>query len=201
MTRATENRQRIITVTASLFNTRGYAGTSMSDVLEATGLHKGSVYLCFPSKDDLALAVFDYSVRMMLTKFDEAFQKAGARSIDQLLAFVDVYANLKDEAPFVGGCPVLNAAIESDDAYPFLRDRVAEALRQWQDLLGNIVKRGITRGEFATSTDPEQMANLIIAGIEGALMMVRLLRDPTPMRQMLEHLRGQIRALCVNPVV
>ncbi|MDX2138327.1 MAG: TetR/AcrR family transcriptional regulator, partial [Chloroflexota bacterium] len=52
MTRALENRKRIIATTASLFNTQGYAGTSMSDVLEATGLHKGSVYLCFPSKDE-----------------------------------------------------------------------------------------------------------------------------------------------------
>ncbi len=197
MTRAIENRQRIIASTAPLFNTRGYLGTSMSDVLEATGLHKGSVYLCFPSKDDLALAVFDYSVSRMLARFDEAFQQAGERSLDQLLAFVDVYASLNDQAPFVGGCPVLNAAIESDDAIPFLRDRVVAALRQWQELLSKIVQRGIVNGEFNPTTDPLQVSNLMIAGIEGALMMMRLLQDPLPMRQMLENLRGQIRSLCV----
>lgn len=197
MTRAIENRQRIIASTAPLFNTRGYLGTSMSDVLEATGLHKGSVYLCFPSKDDLAVAVFDYSVSRMLASFDEAFQQAGERSLDQLLAFIDVYASLNDQAPFVGGCPVLNAAIESDDAIPFLRDRVAAALRQWQELLSKIVQRGIVNGEFKSTTDPLQVSNLMIAGIEGALMMMRLLQDPLPMRQMLENLRGQIRALSV----
>ncbi len=119
MTRADEHRQRIIAAAAPLFNTRGYAGTSMAHVLEATGLHKGSVYLCFPSKDDLALAVFDYSVELMVKRFQKAITQAGDQAPDQLLAFIDVYANISDGLPVVGGCPVLNAAIESDDAYPF----------------------------------------------------------------------------------
>jgi AcrR family transcriptional regulator len=198
MARTDENRQRIIAAAAPLFNTRGYAGTSMSDVLEATGLHKGSVYLCFQSKDDLALAVFDYSVGLMVSRFQKAIQAAGARAPDQLMAFIDVYANLSDGLPIEGGCPVLNTAIESDDAYPFLREHVSAALLQWQSLLAEIVTRGIARGEFSEFTDANRLVTLILGGIEGALMMTRVLNDLTPMRTMLDHLKNQVRALSTH---
>jgi TetR/AcrR family transcriptional regulator, transcriptional repressor for nem operon len=195
MTRADENRQRIIAAAAPLFNTRGYAGTSMSDVLEAVGLHKGSVYLCFPSKEDLASAVFDYSAGLMLEHCQTAIEQGGARASDQLLAFIDLYTNLSDQQPIVGGCPILNAAIESDDAYPFLRERVAAALRKWQTLLKEVIEGGIARGEFSEFTDANRLAALLIAGIEGALMMTRALNDVSPMRAMVEHLKNQVRAL------
>lgn len=198
MTRLDENKQRIIAAAAPLFNTRGYAGTSMSDVLEATGLHKGSVYLCFPSKDDLALAVFDYSSRLMLGRIRKVMEQAGSRADDQLLAFIDVYAKIADHAdqsPITGGCPVMNAAIESDDAYPVLRERVAVALGNWQSLLRDVIAGGVARGEFPEFTDVNRLITLLIAGIEGSLMMSRLLSDPTPIRHMTEHLRNQVRAL------
>lgn len=167
----------------------------MSDVLAATGLHKGSVYLCFPGKDELALAVFDYSAGLMLERFRKAIGQAGPHARDQLLAFIDVYANIQDQQPAIGGCPVLNTAIESDDAYPFLRERVVAALHVWQALLKDIVSAGITRGEFQESTNADQLVALLIAGIEGALMMARVLQDREPMRFMLEHLRQQVRDL------
>ncbi len=195
MTRADENRQRIIAAAAPLFNTRGYAGTSMSDVLEATGLHKGSVYWCFPNKDDLALAVFDYSAGLMLEHIKQAMAQAGPRAADQLLAFLDVYANVSEQQPIIGGCPVLNSAIESDDAYPFLRERVAAALHDWQTCLKEVIQGGIARGEFPESTDTDRLVAVLIGGIEGALMMTRLLHDPAPMRSMLEHLKNQVCAL------
>ena len=89
----------------------------------------------------------------------------------------------------------MNAAIESDDAYPFLRDHVAAALADWQSLLAKVINRGIDSGEFPEFTDANRLANLLIASIEGALMMSRLLNDLTPMQNVLEHLKNQVRAL------
>jgi TetR/AcrR family transcriptional repressor of nem operon len=61
LSKADRTRQFIIETTASIFNTKGYAGTSMSDITEATGLTKGAVYGNFGNKEDVALAVFDYN--------------------------------------------------------------------------------------------------------------------------------------------
>ena len=54
--RGTETRRRILEVAAQAFADRGYAGTSLNDVLKASGVTKGGFYFHFPSKEALALA-------------------------------------------------------------------------------------------------------------------------------------------------
>ena len=62
MTKAERTRQFIIETTAPIFNSKGYEGTSISDITAATGLTKGSVYGNFKDKNELAAAVFDYNL-------------------------------------------------------------------------------------------------------------------------------------------
>src|ERR1700740_3646198 len=54
-------RRRIVEQSAAVFNQRGYSGTSMSELMAATGLEKGGLYRHFASKQDLAAAAFDYA--------------------------------------------------------------------------------------------------------------------------------------------
>ncbi len=61
MNKAERTKQFIIEQTASIFNKKGYAGTSLQDITAATSLTKGSIYGNFGGKDDVALAVFDYT--------------------------------------------------------------------------------------------------------------------------------------------
>src|ERR1700743_3353151 len=53
-TRGEATRRRIVKQSAAVFNRRGYSGTSMSELMEATGLEKGGLYRHFASKEDLA---------------------------------------------------------------------------------------------------------------------------------------------------
>ena len=59
MSKAEKTRQFIIEKTAPIFNKKGFAGTSLSDMTEATGLTKGSIYGNFADKDEVAMAAFD----------------------------------------------------------------------------------------------------------------------------------------------
>ena len=54
-------RRRIVEQSAAVFNRHGYAGTSMSELMAATGLEKGGLYRHFESKEELAAAAFDYA--------------------------------------------------------------------------------------------------------------------------------------------
>ena len=62
VTKADKTRQFIIEKAASIFNEKGYAGTSLNDLMKATGLTKGSIYGNFENKDEVAVAVFDYNI-------------------------------------------------------------------------------------------------------------------------------------------
>src|ERR1017187_6727853 len=107
MTKAEQTRAFIIEKTAPIFNTKGYEGTSMSDITNATGLTKGSIYGNFVNKDEVALAVFDYNWRKIETIMRSEMAKYQTAK-DKLLVYVDVYDNFLNHPFPEGGCPILN---------------------------------------------------------------------------------------------
>ncbi len=187
-------RQRIVEQAANVMSVRGYFATSMADLARETGLEKGSLYNHFHSKEALALAAFDYSVALVGQRFDQAL--AGQeRAIDRLRAIVGVFRSLADAPPLPGGDPVLNMAIESDDAYPVLLDRAQAAMISWQKLIGKTAKEGVARGELQPEVNPRELASIITSTLEGAVMMSKLFRDPTHMRWAVDHLMRYLDSL------
>src|SRR6195952_5912195 len=75
MTKAEKTRQFIIEKAAPLFNTKGIAATAMSDIMEATKLSKGSLYVHFQDKDDLLLSAVDYNLDKLLKKIAQDVNK------------------------------------------------------------------------------------------------------------------------------
>lgn len=67
MPKAKETKEKIVKQAAELFNQQGYAGSSISDIMRATGLQKGGIYNHFHSKQELALAAFDFASQQTST--------------------------------------------------------------------------------------------------------------------------------------
>ncbi|MCC0179771.1 TetR/AcrR family transcriptional regulator [Waterburya agarophytonicola K14] len=196
MSKAQETKTRIIRQSAELFNLKGYAGSSMSDIMQATGLKKGGIYNHFASKEELALAAFDYAVSL-LTQRVWSVVKTKRNAIDRLLALVSSYLTYIDNPPIVGGCPILNTAIETDDLDSPLRDRALQAINSWRDLIIRIIEKGIKKGEVRSTVEPDTVATIIICNIEGAMMMSKLAKNPIHMRRAIAHLQSYIKTSLV----
>jgi TetR/AcrR family transcriptional repressor of nem operon len=175
MPKGQKTRERIVAQAASLFNQHGFEGSSMSELMEATGLEKGGIYRHFSSKEELAAEAFDYAWKATLDARMRDLDRV-PNSIDKLKQFV---ANFVDRTrpPVPGGCPLLNTAIDADDGNPVLRDRALNGLHDWRDRLRAIISTGIKRREIRRGVDSKKLATLIISSLEGALMIVRLERD------------------------
>jgi TetR/AcrR family transcriptional regulator, transcriptional repressor for nem operon len=185
VTKGEQTRRRIIEAAAPLFNKRGYEGTSINDLMEATGLRKGGIYRHFSSKEELAAEVFDYTWEAAWkTRHLELDQKTeGIEKLKQVIAtFIDC------RSPVPGGCPVMNTAIDADDGNPVLRARAGKALRSWLRRLQNIVIEAQQRDEIRRDVDPKALATLIVASLEGSLMMSRLQRNDDSLREIQSHL-------------
>jgi hypothetical protein len=91
------------------------------------------------------------------------------------MAILQVYRHMADAPPIAGGCPILNTAIDSDDVHPALRDRARQAMDNWRQLIHRIVEKGKQRGELRPDLDPEEASTVIIATIEGAVMLSKTL--------------------------
>ena len=152
MRNGTQTRENIIRQAAALFNRQGFAGASMSDIMQATGLQKGGIYRHFESKEALALEAFDYAVAQMAGRFTAALE-GREHAVDRLGGIVGVFARLHDDPPVPGGCPMMNTAVQTDDAEsPALRDRARTAMRPSTALPRTTGSMGAARTTPATST-------------------------------------------------
>ena len=173
MKKAEKTKQFIIEKTAPLFNTRGYAGTSLNDMTDATGLTKGSIYGNFANKDEVALAAFDHNLKKIEDIVRQEMDNQDSVR-EKLLVYVDVYGNfLKFPFP-AGGCPILNTAIESDDTHQMLRERAKDAIMSWKARIVGLIEKGIKVKEFSPAADAAEVAITMIAMIEGAIMITKL---------------------------
>src|ERR1700745_510040 len=173
MNKGEKTRQRIVAEAAALFNKQGFAGSSMADLMEATGLEKGGIYRHFSSKEEVAAEAFDYAWQAATDARMHDLDLV-PNSVDRLKRFVANFVERRSPVP--GGCPLLNTAVEADDGTPLLRERALQALRQWQSRLSTITAAGIKKGEIRKGTSPKKVATLIISSLEGALMTRRLER-------------------------
>ena len=172
MSKAEKTKAFIIEKTAPIFNKKGYAGTSINDMTDATGLTRGSIYGNFANKDEVALAAFDYNLQKVNAIFRDELGKQD-RIKEKLLVFVHVYVNFLSHPFPVGGCPILNTATEADDTHPELRKRVLSGIVNWKNTISGLIETGIETKEFSESVNPEQIALTIIATIEGAVMITQ----------------------------
>jgi AcrR family transcriptional regulator len=173
MRKSERTRQFIVERTAPLFNVKGYAGTSLADMTEATGLTKGSIYGNFANKDEVALAAFEHNWKCVETLLRAEMDKRNT-SKGKLLGLVGVYENLKSHDFPEGGCPLLNTTVEADDTHPGLRKKAADAFLGWMKSIVTVIEKGIAAGEFRANVDAEQTALALIAMIEGAIMVSQL---------------------------
>ena len=188
-----------MTAAARVFNVKGFAGSSIADILDATGLEKGGLYRHFASKDELAVAAFDYAVKLLDARRVAAQAKA-TTALGRLRAYVDTVAASIEKPPLPGGCPILNTAVEADDTHAELRKHAAAAMRDWQARLIEAVEDGVASGELRPDVDALSTASIVTSALEGAIMIAALLREPVHMKRVAVNLHEYLDSLRSLPM-
>lgn len=194
MKKSEQTKRYIIETIAPIFNSKGYFGTSLNDIMDSTGLSKGCIYGNFDNKDEIALKAFEYNHELVNMHFHTKFSQT-ENSIERLLFYPYTYKNFF-RYPFLKfGCPILNTAIEADDCHPFLKKRAAQALDFWKTAIVKQIKRGISRNEIKSDTQAEEIATIMISLIEGALMQSKLSDNSKALKISMNFLEKEILKL------
>lgn len=172
MTKGEETRQFIIEKAAPIFNTKGIAATSMSDIMEATKLSKGSMYVHFENKDVLACAAVDHNMKVLGDKLVSEISKSKTAK-EELFTYIDFFSNAVNP-PLTGGCPLLNFGTEADDTNPVVKEKIHKGCNSNQQLLANSVNKGIANGEFKPEWNAEEFSVIMFAMMEGGHLISRV---------------------------
>lgn len=169
-------KQIIIEKSAILFNRNGFAGTSMKEIMDATGLSKGAIYGHFKSKEEIALASFDQAVIQVWSEIKERTNVID-NPLDKLKAVVYFYKERILNPPVEGGCPIQNTAVDTDDGNPLLRERVKHTIDLWRKNICKMLHLGMKDGYVRVDVTAADFAIRFVAILEGGIMLSNLYKD------------------------
>ncbi|MBP7735073.1 MAG: TetR/AcrR family transcriptional regulator [Spirochaetes bacterium] len=165
-------KKYIIERVSPVFNRKGFAGTSLSDMTGATGLTKGSIYGNFKNKDEVALRAFDHRVSRIIGAFSEEMARQKTY-LGKMLVYPKVYRLLRDEIVATGGCPLANTLADADDTHGPLCMAAMKVLAEWRKTIRRLIQKGQSAGEFDPGIDADATALTIITLIEGAAVLAK----------------------------
>ena len=184
-------KETILKKSGVLFNTQGYKSTSISEITDATGFTKGAIYSHFENKDELEIETLKYLSSLMFEKLRDRIKEKSTTG-DKLRTVFHYFESYISNPPLKGGCPLLNAAIEADDSNPALQKAALKILSSLREAIVTMLANGIKYKQIKAGIDKEYYATLIIAGLEGAIMMSKLSGNDDDIKRMIKHLNKQV---------
>jgi TetR/AcrR family transcriptional regulator, transcriptional repressor for nem operon len=185
-------KETILRKSGILFNTQGYKATSISDITAATGFTKGAIYRHFASKDGLEMETLMHLSVLMFEKLRDRIKEKKTAG-EKLRTIFNYFESYISNPPLKGGCPLMNAAIEADDSNPVLRKAALKILSGLRESIVTMLENGIKHKQIKAGIDKEFYATLIIAGLEGAIMMSKLSGNNDDIKRIVGHLDKQLR--------
>jgi TetR/AcrR family transcriptional regulator, transcriptional repressor for nem operon len=194
MSKSERTKKFIIEKAAPIFNIKGFAGTSLSDLTEATELTKGSIYGNFESKEEIAVEAFKYSIARMRQAI-QAKTDTAAHSSYKIYSFLDFFLEYVFDPPVSGGCILLNTAVEADDNQLTLKKHVSQHLTSLIKYVQSLLEETSINWEIHQEYNSEALAYTIFSSIEGAIMMSRVQNSIRPMQEVVKYWKKQIKQL------
>lgn len=167
-------RDHLIDTTRELLWERGYAATSPRAILDKAGVGQGSMYHHFAGKEDLAAAAMQVTAEMLLRRSEDDLAAEGS-ALDRLKGY------LLRQREVLRGCPVGRMAgdadvLDSDVLHPV----VTATFAKLRERIETVIRDGVNSGELPRSLTPDELADTVLAVVQGGYVLARAAGDPAP---------------------
>ena len=194
MTNRPDSRSRIIETATKRFAESGFRACSLADLAKEAGVHGGSIYHFFKTKEELLLAVLDHRAEML---WPAIINPAFARSKDPIERIFALLAEYRDwmvlsECTLV--CPIGRLALEVEVAgSERVHEKIAANFDAWRFAVRGCLEEAGHR--LPCRTDLDQLARFVLTVMEGGLMQSRSQRDIGPFDDSVFQLRSYFNLL------
>lgn len=192
---ASDTRDRLVRSTGRLLRTQGYAATGLNEIMAEADAPKGSMYFHFPGgKVELAAAAVDRFAER-ITGHMRRHLAEGETVSEAVGEMLDSYVHHLDATGFTEGCAVATVALDAASAHEVLADTTGRALRSWTGTLAAALE-----SEGRSPEDAHGLATLVIAVIEGTIVMAKGEQSTEPIATARDVLRSILAPPVVAPV-
>jgi AcrR family transcriptional regulator len=191
--KASNTRDRLIESARHLFWERGFAGTSMADLLSHAGVNSGSFYHFFESKEALLRAVLEtYLSALRPMVIDPAFAET-EEPLDRIFAILAGYRERIVQTDCTYGCPIGRLALETDPENRPAHALIAANFRGWIVAIRECLDH--LRVKLPKGANTEALATYVLAVMEGGVMLSRSYGSVEPFDRAVAQLREHFRML------
>lgn len=173
-----EAREHILRTAQQLIHENGFKGVSMGDVAIAAKIKKANLFHYYPTKETLALAVFDYATDGFKQWIDSYLLINSDNPMKNVSQMFDSVIVLMKESHCNLGCFVGNLAQELSNYNENIRVKISDLFNYWIEQLANTLALGQTQGYFRDDFNPTLAAEVIISVFEGSLLIAKAKKDP-----------------------
>lgn len=194
--RGASTRQRILETAAKLVNINGVNGTSVDDVLNASGTGKSQFYHYFANKEALVKELIDFHASAL-----PAAQEAVLASLSSLAginAWLDQIITDYHAGLYANGCPLGNLASELATTSEQLRINLQATFANWESSLSRGLKSLQATGQIRREFDATQMATFCIAAIEGAFLLAKTEKSVAPLKATTEQIKSMLKVSSIG---
>lgn len=175
------DKRTIIKESLAVFRQKGYHNTTMSDIAVACGLLKGSLYHYFSSKEELMKEVIIFLHEWYKREVFSVAHQATLTAQEKLdrLAEMSEYIFYNEQ----GGCLMANIGLETANTYPEFAELIRGFFEDWIEALAHIFR------ERHSEVQARLLAELSVAEIEGAVMLMQVYQDKQYLKRAHDHVR------------
>jgi len=175
MAKAAIHRANLVHTAMRLFRRQGFASTGLQQILTESGAPRGSLYHYFPNgKEALGEAAVELAGRLIQEMLTEhAARHAEPRAF--LRAYCRTMAGWMAESDFRSGCPIATTLLETVPASPAITRAGRRAIDSWVAVIAGVFTRA-----GAESREARRKAQLVVAAMEGALLLARVRQSDRP---------------------
>src|SRR5262245_35027777 len=193
-----QSKERLLTAAKELFLARGYAATTVDAICEKAGLTKGSFYYFFDSKEDLGLAVLEWSIRRGVQMLADGPYVRIADPVEKAFAFLE---HLEKCSPQLwnGGGLLGVFSQELAETNPRVQKAVAG---MFQAVAGDFAEKlQPIAAQFSGKQAPtaSELADTLLGTVEGSTILAKAHRDSTRLPKAIRGFRLSLNTLVAQP--
>lgn len=181
-------RDQIIQTTCELLELQGYHATGLNQIIQESGSPKGSLYHYFPGgKEELAAESLRRVGQIVLERIRQNLAEA-ADAAEAVEMFIQRIAASVEQSGFRAGGPITTVALETASSSERLREECQHIYAGWQAAFADkLISAGMDE------IRARRLAQVIIAAIEGGIILCRTERSRTPLEAVAEAIGMMVR--------
>ncbi|MDQ2869700.1 MAG: TetR/AcrR family transcriptional regulator [Acidobacteriota bacterium] len=185
-------RDKILEAARQLFWDGGYEATSLQQIAQDAGVHPGSVYYFFRTKEDILLAVLDWYLENLEPILIEPLFSSVSDPIERITGLLAGYRMQLVATGFTRGCPIGNLALQVGRAIPRAQEKVRANFAGWKAWVGQCVREAASGA--ISEEDVASAATFVLTVMEGAVMQSLTEASIEPFDQCVRELRRYLAA-------